>query len=129
MGEAACDELVRASAKGLRSALIGDGAGGNAETGARRTDGPVHTWFVLLYSTHEVLPRTLMQSMPLGWQRRMVACLQLREAFAHVEQPEAKVERPHGVSGLVDATEWLRRSRDTGTRSPIRACGGLRPGR
>lgn len=66
VGEAASDELVRASAKDLRSALIGDGADASAETGARRTDGPAHTWFVLLYSTHEVLPRTLMQSMPLG---------------------------------------------------------------
>jgi len=47
----------------------------------------VHTWFELTYSNYLVLPRTLMQSMPAEWQRRMVACLEeLDEAFEHVEQ-------------------------------------------
>lgn len=50
-------------------------------------DEAVHQWFELSYSTYQVLPRTLMQSMPAEWQRRMVACLEeLRDAFAHVEQ-------------------------------------------
>ncbi|MFJ2399794.1 hypothetical protein ACIOUE_00720 [Streptomyces xanthochromogenes] len=54
------------------------------------TDGPVHLWFSLSYSNYQVLHRTLMQSMPIEWQERMVACLEeLREAFWHVEQPEA----------------------------------------
>lgn len=53
------------------------------------TDGPVHTWFSLSYTNYQVLPRTLMQSMPIEWQERMVACLEeLREAFSHVPQAE-----------------------------------------
>jgi hypothetical protein len=59
-----------------------------------RTQGPVHLWFELSYSNYQVLPRVLMQSMPLEWQERMVTCLQeMREAFRHVEQaPGYKVE-------------------------------------
>ncbi|MFE0353633.1 hypothetical protein ACFW2I_09075 [Streptomyces nigra] len=58
------------------------------------TDGPIHTWFGLSYCNYQVLHRTLMQSMPIEWQERMVACLEeLREAFEHVPQPEGfKVE-------------------------------------
>ena len=54
------------------------------------TDGPVHTWFGLSYCNYQVLPRTLMQSMPTEWQTRMVACLEeLHDAFQHVPQAEA----------------------------------------
>ena len=58
------------------------------------TDGPIHTWFSLSYANYQVLPRTLMQSMPIEWQQRMVACLtELGESFQHIEQPQAyKVE-------------------------------------
>lgn len=53
------------------------------------TDGPIHGWFSLSYSNYQVLHRTLMQSMPIEWQERMVACLEeMRAAFEHVEQPE-----------------------------------------
>ncbi|NEA52370.1 hypothetical protein [Streptomyces sp. SID10815] len=68
------------------------------------TDGPIHGWFELSYSNYAVLHRTLMQSMPTEWQDRMVACLEeLREAYLHIEQPEAfKVEAAtvHEVSDL-----------------------------
>lgn len=47
---------------------------------------PVHGWFELSYSSYLVLPRSLMQSMPVGWQARMVECLEeMREAFAHLD--------------------------------------------
>jgi GAF domain-containing protein len=50
-------------------------------------DGPVHEFFGLSYSNYLVLHRTLMQSMSLEWQERMVACLQeLNQAFDHVER-------------------------------------------
>ncbi|NJA56694.1 hypothetical protein [Streptomyces sp. NEAU-H3] len=57
-------------------------------------DGPVHEWFSLSYSNYLVLHRTLMQSMPLAWQERMIACLdELNAAFEHVPQAKAyKVE-------------------------------------
>ena len=38
----------------------------------------IHHWFGLSYSAYLVLPRSLIQSMPEDWQKRMVACL--REA-------------------------------------------------
>lgn len=59
-------------------------------TAIHPTDGPVHTHFGLSYANYLVIPRTLMQSMPIGWQERMVACLdQLAEAFQHIDQAEA----------------------------------------
>ena len=60
------------------------------QTAARPTDGPIHTWFGLSYCNYQVLHRTLMQSMPIGWQERMVACLEeLADAYRHIEKPEA----------------------------------------
>lgn len=54
------------------------------------TDGPIHEWFSLSYCNYQVLPRTLMQSMPIEWQDRMVACLdELVAAYAHIPQAEA----------------------------------------
>jgi hypothetical protein len=35
----------------------------------------IHAWFELSYANYLVLPRSLMQSMPGHWQRRMVALL------------------------------------------------------
>jgi hypothetical protein len=50
-----------------------------------REDGPVHEWFGLSYSSYIVLHRALMQSMPIEWQERMVACVrELQEAYEHV---------------------------------------------
>lgn len=46
----------------------------------------VHEWFDLSYSNYLVLPRSVMQSMPIEWQRRMVACLQeIGDASVHLE--------------------------------------------
>lgn len=45
-----------------------------AEREADETE-PVHTWFELTYSSYLVLHRTVLQSMPLDWQRRFVHCL------------------------------------------------------
>jgi hypothetical protein len=62
----------------------------SAETPWDRTSGPIHGWFELTYASYQVLPRVLMQSMPVEWQHRMVACLEeMRAAFRHVEQPES----------------------------------------
>lgn len=48
----------------------------------------IHTWFGLTYSSHLVLPRVLLQSMPEDWQARFVAALdELRTAFEHIDQP------------------------------------------
>ncbi|MBR8638660.1 hypothetical protein KEF29_03440 [Streptomyces tuirus] len=71
------------------------------------TDGPIHTWFGLSYCNYQVLHRTLMQSMPIEWQERMVACLEeLAAAYRHIEQPEGfKVEAAvtHIVNEMTEA--------------------------
>lgn len=51
-----------------------------------RLDGPVHEWFGLSYSNYAVLHRSLMQSMPLDWQERIVGLLrEFSQAFGHVD--------------------------------------------
>jgi hypothetical protein len=58
------------------------------------TNGPIHEWFSLSYTNYVVIHRTFLQSMPIEFQERMVACLEeLSAAFEHIDQPEAfKVE-------------------------------------
>lgn len=52
-----------------------------ANTYDGRHDSHVHLWFQLSYAHYLVLPRSLMESMPIEWQARMVACLEeMREA-------------------------------------------------
>lgn len=71
-----------------------DAAGPRAEP-AIFDDEPIHGWFGLTYSNYLVLHRTLMQSMPPSWQRRMVACLEeLDTAFDHVEKPTSFIVEP-----------------------------------
>lgn len=41
----------------------------------RLIDPPVHEWFSLSYASYFVLPRLVMQEMPLDWQRRFVALM------------------------------------------------------
>ena len=38
-------------------------------------DEPVHSWFSLSYARYLTIPRSVLQSMPLDWQRRFVDCL------------------------------------------------------
>ena len=50
----------------------------------------VHTWFGLSYANYLVLPRTLLQSMPLRWQHQLTTLLDdLQAAFAHIPQAQA----------------------------------------
>ena len=66
------------------------------ETGRSRD---IHEYFGLTYASYLVLPRTLLQSMPDGWQERFVAMLEeMDAAFDHVPQADvyevkAAVER------------------------------------
>ncbi len=58
-------------------------------------DEPVHGHFGLTYSSYQVLPRVLMQSMPALWQRQMVRLIeQMQDAFRHVPQPECYDVQP-----------------------------------
>lgn len=40
-----------------------------------RNSGPVHSWFQLSYSNYLVIPRAILQAMPVEWQKRFVTCL------------------------------------------------------
>jgi len=55
---------------------------------AERLDGPIHLWFNLTYANYLTLPRSLMQSMSVEWQEKMVALLEeMREAYPDQEWP------------------------------------------
>lgn len=41
---------------------------------------PVHMWFELTYAQYLTVPRSVLQSMPVEWQRRLVACLEELDA-------------------------------------------------
>lgn len=49
---------------------------------------PVHLWFNLTYANYLVLQRSILQSMPEGWQTRFVQCLEeLDEATSDLDLP------------------------------------------
>ena len=37
---------------------------------------PIHAWFGLSYASYLVIPRSILQSMSVGWQKRFVALLE-----------------------------------------------------
>lgn len=57
-------------------------------------DGAIHEYFSLSYANYLLLERTLLQSMPLKWQRHFVDLLQVfNEAFNHLQRaPGWKIE-------------------------------------
>ena len=40
---------------------------------------PIHTWFELSYCSYLVLPRSILQAMPVEWQQRLVDLLEEAE--------------------------------------------------
>jgi hypothetical protein len=43
---------------------------------------PIHDWFELTYANYLVIPRSLLQGMPVEWQERMVQLLEeMRETY------------------------------------------------
>jgi hypothetical protein len=59
----------------------------------RIPDGEVHRWFSLSYANYLVLPRSVLQSMPLEWQERFVDVLaELNDSFHHLPWPEYAVQ-------------------------------------
>lgn len=52
-----------------------------------RTDGPIHEWFGLTYSNYMILHRTLLQCMPIDWQKRFIALIEeMDEAYRHFDR-------------------------------------------
>jgi hypothetical protein len=62
---------------------------------------PIHAWFELTYSSYLCLPRSVLQSAPVEWQRRFVLCLRELDAmFGHLEGlGDYDVRRKDPVSG------------------------------
>lgn len=49
-------------------------------------DSPVHRWFSLTYSSYLVLPRLMLESMPLEWQHKLVALLEEADDTIDLEE-------------------------------------------
>lgn len=62
------------------------------ERSYERTSGPIHGWFSLTYANFLVVPRAVLQSMPVEWQEQFVGLLEeLFAAYQHVEFPDYEV--------------------------------------
>lgn len=67
------------------------------------TSDPIHGWFGLSYANYLVAPRARLQSMPVEWQERMVACLEeLDAAYAYLSRQE-----PFDSGYNVQAGRWV----------------------
>lgn len=61
---------------------------------------PIHLWFELTYASYLVLPRSVLQSMPEGWQRRFVMCLEeLDAAFEGSPPMPSYYVKPRQIRG------------------------------
>jgi len=60
------------------------------------TDTPIHDWFGLTYAQYLAIPRSILQSMPIDWQEKFVACL---------EQLDEQFEWREAVAGLHSKTQ------------------------
>ena len=48
-----------------------------------RVDGPIHLWFDLTYASYAVQPRSVLQSLPVPWQKRFVALMEEAEGLGY----------------------------------------------
>ncbi len=82
------DGEIKASEYAIAALTLScQGRPASADTRPRRD---IHTSFGLSYSNYLVMPRTLLQSMPAGWQERFVALVdEFNDAFSHVPQADA----------------------------------------
>ncbi len=68
--------------------------------GDQRDDGPMHYWFSLSYSSFLVVPRTIIQSMPVEWQERLLALI--NEANEATRGTEYEDNRSYSVQARED---------------------------
>jgi len=67
---------------------------------------PIHGWFELSYAQYLTIPRSVLQSMPIEWQTRFVACLE--------ELDEAIDWRPQHAQYWVSLHAWPKDGREHG---------------
>lgn len=96
--------LTTAAARLPLTTEVQDPAGASTQLGGAVEHEAIHGYFELSYANYEVLPRSLLQSMPDEWQTRFVRMLEeFRAAFQHVQGPDLyKVEAAteHTVSEM-----------------------------
>lgn len=76
----------------------------------------VHGWFGLTYANYLVLPRTVLQSMPLAWQFQFVALLrEIQDVAIDLPWPSSYDVRARGLDGKYVKDEiphyWRGRTR------------------
>jgi hypothetical protein len=79
---------------------------------------PIHEWFELSYANYLVLPRSLLQSMPVEWQERMVSLLNEMDRAFQLPPVEYRVQMIRDGKfvrdELADYKRGRRRVRRTG---------------
>jgi len=69
-------------------------------------ESPIHNWFELTCASYLVLPRVLMQEMPLEWQENMVKLLEeMEETFPNYKDGSYRVLKTKDRK-LVKTPEW-----------------------
>lgn len=66
----------------------------------------IHAWFQLSYSTHLVVSRTLLQSMPLPWQQQFTALLELLEDAYDTDEHRGLVSQVYKVEAAEEREVW-----------------------
>ena len=86
---------------------------------------PIHDWFELSYASFLTIPRLVMQSMPVAWQRRMVALLEDLDATFDWRPARGRywvrLRLAQGVL-LASARRWPIRSSRLGGSVWLAAC-------
>lgn len=63
---------------------------------------PIHNWFGLTYSNYLVLPRSLLQAMPVKWQADLVVLLNsMRDACEHLHLEDNYTVLLRGPNGRI----------------------------
>lgn len=90
-------------------------------------ESPIHGWFELTYASYLVLPRVLLQEMPLEWQEKMVKLLEeMEEEFPNIQGGSYRVLKTKNGK-LVKTPEWEINYRRP-NRDMIASCRkGLKP--
>lgn len=70
-------------------------------------EGPIHEFFGLTYSSYLVLPRLLLQEMPLEWQRQLVDILDKLNATG-ISTPVYAVQRRDSKGRMIKDDPWCR---------------------
>lgn len=66
--------------------------------------GPIHLFFGLSYASYLVLPRTLLQSMPIVWQEQFTALLEtFNERFYTLNLAPSYTVQPRDLHGKIRA--------------------------